>query len=140
MLVLSRQRDEEIMIGSDIYVAVVDIRGDKVRLGITAPKDVSVHRREVYDAIQRENRRADKIKPGLTDKPAAAPVCVAGQLSRLPVMLDMPGGDKRPGVVLECPTCRGTSFTVMRVRDCHHDHLYCAACDRSFPYVRSNGQ
>lgn len=58
MLVLSRQRDETIMIGDDIEVTVVDIRGDKVRLGITAPKEISVHRKEVYDAIRRENRAA----------------------------------------------------------------------------------
>lgn len=63
MLVLSRQRDETIMIGDDIEITVVDIRGDKVRLGITAPSHVSVHRKEVYDAIQRENRAAANIKP-----------------------------------------------------------------------------
>ncbi len=65
MLVLSRQRDETIMIGDDIEVTVVDIRGDKVRLGITAPKEVSVHRKEVYEAIKRENRDAaqPKLKP-----------------------------------------------------------------------------
>jgi carbon storage regulator len=50
MLVLSRQRDETIMIGNEIEVTVVDIRGDKVRLGINAPKETSVHRKEVYDA------------------------------------------------------------------------------------------
>ena len=54
MLVLSRQRDESIMIGSDVEITIVDIRGGKVRLGITAPKSIPVHRREVYDAIQRE--------------------------------------------------------------------------------------
>ncbi len=58
MLVLSRQRDETIMIGDDIEVTVVDIRGDKVRLGINAPKEISVHRKEVYDAIRREKRAA----------------------------------------------------------------------------------
>jgi carbon storage regulator len=65
MLVLSRQRDETIMIGDDIEVTVVDIRGDKVRLGISAPKEISVHRKEVYEAIKRENRDAaqPKIKP-----------------------------------------------------------------------------
>lgn len=55
MLVLSRQRDESIIIGDNIVITVVDIRGDKVRLGIEAPKEVPVHRQEVYDAIQREN-------------------------------------------------------------------------------------
>ena len=53
MLVLSRQRDESIIIGDHIVVTIVDIRGDKVRLGIEAPKEVPVHRREVYDAIKR---------------------------------------------------------------------------------------
>ena len=54
MLVLSRQKDESIIIGDDVEITIVDVRGDKVRLGITAPKSISVHRREVYDAIQRE--------------------------------------------------------------------------------------
>lgn len=54
MLVLSRQKNESIMIGDDIEVTIADIRGDKVRLGITAPKKVSVHRKEIYEAIQRE--------------------------------------------------------------------------------------
>jgi carbon storage regulator len=56
MLVLSRQKDESIMIGDDVEITIVDVRGDKVRLGITAPKSIPVHRREVYDAIQREKK------------------------------------------------------------------------------------
>ena len=63
MLVLSRQRDETIMIGDDVQITVVDIRGDKVRLGITAPRHIQVHRKEVYDAIKRENEEAAKLKP-----------------------------------------------------------------------------
>jgi len=63
MLVLSRQRDETIIIGDDIEITVVDIRGDKVRLGVNAPKHISVHRKEVYDAIRRENREAAQVKP-----------------------------------------------------------------------------
>jgi cytosine deaminase len=63
MLVLARQRDETIIIGDDIEVTVVDIRGDKVRLGINAPRSVSVHRKEIYDAIRRENREAAKVQP-----------------------------------------------------------------------------
>ncbi len=55
MLVLSRQRDESIIIGDNIVVTIVDIRGDKVRLGIQAPKEIPVHRQEVYDAIHRES-------------------------------------------------------------------------------------
>ena len=54
MLVLSRKKDEIIRIGENIEVMVVEVRGDKVRLGITAPKSVAVHRREVFDAIKRE--------------------------------------------------------------------------------------
>jgi carbon storage regulator len=63
MLVLSRQRDETIMIGDDIEITVVDIRGDKVRLGISAPSTVPVHRKEVYEAIKRENREASQVDP-----------------------------------------------------------------------------
>jgi len=62
MLVLSRQRDESIMIGDSVVVTVVDIRGDKVRLGIQAPSEVPVHRREVYEAIQREAQARDEGK------------------------------------------------------------------------------
>lgn len=60
MLVLSRHRDESIIIGDDIVVTVVDIRGDKVRLGIEAPTSIPVHRQEVYDAIQRGQQRQEK--------------------------------------------------------------------------------
>jgi len=54
MLVLSRKKDEKIIIGDNITLMVIEIRGDKVRLGIDAPKEVSVHREEVYNAIKRE--------------------------------------------------------------------------------------
>ena len=54
MLVLSRQIDESIMIGDDVEIIIVDVRGDKVRLGITAPRSISGHRKEVYESIQRE--------------------------------------------------------------------------------------
>lgn len=57
MLVLSRQRDESIMIGDDVEIIIIDVRGDKVRLGIKAPKNIPVHRREIYDAIQREKEQ-----------------------------------------------------------------------------------
>ncbi len=63
MLVLSRQRDETIMIGDEVEITVVDIRGDKVRLGITAPRHIQVHRKEVYEAIKRENQQAAGLKP-----------------------------------------------------------------------------
>ncbi|MCA9246458.1 MAG: carbon storage regulator CsrA [Planctomycetales bacterium] len=63
MLVLSRHRDESIVIGDNIVVTIVDIRGDKVRLGIDAPTQIPVHRREIYEAIQRENLKAAKMQP-----------------------------------------------------------------------------
>lgn len=53
MLVLSRKKNESIVINNDITIVVVEIRGDKVRLGVEAPKEVPVHRREVYEAIHR---------------------------------------------------------------------------------------
>ncbi|PQO33760.1 MULTISPECIES: carbon storage regulator CsrA [Pirellulaceae] len=63
MLVLSRHRDESIMIGDNIVITIVDIRGDKVRLGIAAPQDIPVHRQEVYEAIKRENMQASGVQP-----------------------------------------------------------------------------
>ncbi len=63
MLVLSRQKDESIVIGDDIKITIVDVRGDKVRLGIEAPREVPVHRIEVYEAIQREKAAKDKSEP-----------------------------------------------------------------------------
>lgn len=66
MLVLSRHRDESIMIGDNIVITVVDVRGDKVRLGIDAPTDIPVHRQEVYDAIQRE-KTAKKDASSVSD-------------------------------------------------------------------------
>lgn len=73
MLVLSRQRDETIMIGDDIEITVVDIRGDKVRLGINAPTRIAVHRKEVYEAIRRENEQASAMPlPDVASLPRAA--------------------------------------------------------------------
>ncbi len=54
MLVLGRKKDESIMIGDDVEIVIVDVRGDKVRLGITAPKEVIVHRKEIWEAVQKE--------------------------------------------------------------------------------------
>ena len=61
MLVLSRHKDQTIMIGDNVEITVVDIRGDKVRLGITAPSNIPVHRKEVYEAIKKENKQAANI-------------------------------------------------------------------------------
>lgn len=73
MLVLSRKKDERIIIGDQITVMVIEIRGDKVRLGIDAPREVTVHREEVYEAIRREQQGATKPKP---DNAATDPAAV----------------------------------------------------------------
>ncbi len=75
MLVLSRHRDESIMIGDDVVITIVDIRGDKVRLGIKAPQVIPVHRQEVYDAIRRENQDASQT----TDEAAREVTPPAGE-------------------------------------------------------------
>ncbi len=71
LLILTRKRNERIMIGDEIEIVIVDIRGEQVQIGINAPKDVPVHRREVYEAIVRENGRVlpkrprhERMKPG----------------------------------------------------------------------------
>lgn len=65
MLVLSRNEDESLRIGDDITVKILRVKGTKVRLGITAPRDVSVHREEVYEAIKRDgNRRPSTRRHG----------------------------------------------------------------------------
>ena len=63
MLVLSRQRDQTIMIGDDIEVVIVDIKGDKIKLGIRAPRNVTVHRAEIYKEIQDQNKQAANSSP-----------------------------------------------------------------------------
>lgn len=69
MLVLTRKTDESIIIGDDIRITVVEVRHDQVKLGITAPRDIPVHREEVYREIQEENRRAVAVDktPDLQD-------------------------------------------------------------------------
>ena len=87
MLVLARQRDQTVMIGDDIEVTVVDIRGDKVRLGVNAPRTVSVHRKEVYEAIRKENQSAAQVRPGDVPK-ISGPTAPAGRIE--------PGGNPGP--------------------------------------------
>ena len=67
MLILSRKINEKIMIGEDISVSVIEIRGDQVRLGVDAPKAVKVYRQEVFDAIKAENKAAAESTPILPD-------------------------------------------------------------------------
>jgi carbon storage regulator len=65
MLILSRKINEKIMIGSDISVSIIEVRGDQVRIGVDAPKNVKVFRQEVFDAIKAENQAAAESKPVL---------------------------------------------------------------------------
>ncbi len=113
MLVLSRQRDETIMIGDEIQITVVDIRGDKVRLGITAPTRIAVHRKEVYEAIKRENEHAarlggdgqnglasgelDAIERTISPGPAKTRSRLGAGASRLAARAEPPGSPPRPG-------------------------------------------
>lgn len=68
MLVLSRLLDQTIVIGDDVEVTIVDVRGDKVRLGINAPRNVSVHRKEIYQAVMRERRAAEATSARLASE------------------------------------------------------------------------
>lgn len=70
MLVLSRKKNESIVINDDISIVVVEIRGDKVRLGIEAPRDVPVHRREIYDAIINAQNAATSGDSAGSDSPS----------------------------------------------------------------------
>lgn len=81
MLVLSRKKDEVIVVGDNIEITIVDVRGDQVKVGVNAPRSVSIHRKEIYDAIQNENRAAAQssgmqmgaLAEALRKRQAAAP-------------------------------------------------------------------
>jgi carbon storage regulator len=73
MLVLSRKKNESIVINDEITIVVVEIRGDKVRLGVEAPKEVPVHRREVYDAIRRGEAAPPSSAPADVNQSSSAP-------------------------------------------------------------------
>lgn len=82
MLVLSRQRDGQIMIGDEIVITVVDIRGDKVRLGISAPGKIPVHRREIYEAIKAEALRQERSQTGGLGQDVSPVIPVPAQRTR----------------------------------------------------------
>ena len=70
MLVLTRYKDETIYIGDDITVTIVDVRGDRVKLGVEAPQNISVHREEVYNEIHNKNRNKKVVKRSKKDNPS----------------------------------------------------------------------
>ncbi len=61
MLVLSRKKGQSIMVGSDIEISIVDIQGDQIRLGIDAPRNIAIHRKEVFEEIIKENKQAASV-------------------------------------------------------------------------------
>lgn len=103
MLVLSRQRDETIMIGDEIEISVVDIRGDKVRLGITAPTRIAVHRKEVYEAIKRENAQASRL--GANDLGSLAQTVRTGPAKRIGDALTQTPNPARASLMHPTPAC-----------------------------------
>jgi len=93
MLVLSRKKDESIVINNDITIVVVEIRGDKVRLGVEAPKEVPVHRREVYEAIA----RGEPIVQALPTESAASLRCDGhAAAAPAPAPTEHPADDQQP--------------------------------------------
>ncbi|MBO6738242.1 MAG: carbon storage regulator CsrA [Phycisphaerales bacterium] len=107
MLVLSRQRDETIMIGDEIEISVVDIRGDKVRLGINAPTRIAVHRKEVYDSIKRENTQAARL--GASDLDSLAQTIKPGPARR--IVREQEGPESTLGATRVKPGIGATTVT-----------------------------
>lgn len=83
MLVLTRRANQSIVIGNDVVITVLEVRGDQVRLGIRAPREVTVHREEVYAEIQRENREAALRADVMPDLPLPRPPAGGGGLRGL---------------------------------------------------------
>jgi carbon storage regulator len=96
MLVLTRKKDESIVIGDDIVITIVDVRGDKVRLGINAPNTIPVHRMEVWEAIQRELKSAEaaQLEGTVGGAKAGQPKTGGAKVSEPKVNEGAPGEEK----------------------------------------------
>jgi len=117
MLVLSRLRDETIMIGDEIEITIVDIRGDKVRLGIAAPTRISVHRKEVYEAIKMENAHAARAVGDELDL-LRLPLSVGPQKNKAPATRASPLLQPPPGgTALRAIAQPGSAPAATRSRD-----------------------
>ena len=90
MLVLSRKKNESIVINDDITIVVVEIRGDRVRLGVEAPKEVPVHRREVFDAIHRSQVSGKDAQASASLEEQVDPEVSDGTLTPLPEAPEAP--------------------------------------------------
>jgi carbon storage regulator len=91
MLVLSRYRDESIYIGDDVVITVVDIRGDRVRIGVQAPPNVSVHRQEVYEAIKNDSRKPERAPSApVSESKATASAPLGQELNKRKAKMSVP--------------------------------------------------
>jgi carbon storage regulator len=97
MLVLSRKHNESIMIGDDVRVTVIDIRNDKIRLGVSAPRSIEVHRQEVYDTIKEANRKLQEAATEDEQEAGTDTALVKDDLSHNFRVIGLP----RPGVLLK---------------------------------------
>jgi carbon storage regulator len=141
MLVVSRKKNESLIINDDITIVIVEIRGDKVRLGVEAPKEVPVHRREVYDAIRGYSgsgwstpvsaAEADAIA-GRAQRAAAGADLLSAQAA---VIDDAPQEQERDGLC--CPQCQSDDVSVQRIKVAYKGAELvrwreCAACGNKF--------
>lgn len=146
MIVLSRRKNESIVINDDITIVIIEIRGDKVRLGVEAPKDVPVYRREVYDAIRRHNQQqgfGDYDSPWPNFESPAAPIALAPSpalsAEAIPAVEPHATAIAAPPVRdgLCCPSCGSDAVTVARIKIAYQGkelvrRRRCDACSNEF--------
>jgi carbon storage regulator len=131
MLVLSRMKNESIVINDDITIVVVEIRGDKVRLGVEAPKEVPVSRREVYEAIRR-NQQPYLAKANGAARPWSNSA-TAAVLEPKPVAVQ----ERPPRDGLCCPQCQSDDVRIERVKPAYQGkelvrRRKCGSCAHEF--------
>jgi carbon storage regulator len=142
MIILSRKKNESIVINDDITIVVIEIRGDKVRLGVEAPREVPVHRNEVYEAIrrnqepwQREQPAPWRCEPADGEPRRAAPSAVDAPLPAPAAVAAPPARDG-----LCCPQCGSDAVEVARIKVAYQGkelvrRRKCEACSEEFHTV-----